>query len=508
MAIQSNGAVIRRVEVSEEHVGERVLHRHLPAWVISGAVHVGAIAIFAMALSGPREVEAKTGELVSVQVEDPAEDDPILVNPDVGFDPNLAAATDAKVEADANVTGPTAEGPPGLDNQPDTIAPQTMGAGLTGGLDSGDPATVAPDGSTARGAGGSSPFVVPGMQGRTGETKNLLLKRDGGSRDSEAAVARGLAWLARKQLKEGSWEFDGSSKDKVAATGMALLPFLAAGETHRVNTKYRKTVENGLNWLLSRQVSGGSFGTNNMYAHAIATVALCEAAGMTRDPNVKAKATLAVNYIVRAQCRNGSWGYTGPMPPEAGGDTSIVGWQIQALASAKLAEIKFERDKVYKDANRFLESVSSDSGSRYGYRDRTVSQTLTPVGLLAKYYMGEMGPRHPAFGRGVEFLKQLPPQKGYFDMYYYYYATQVVHFYEGPDWHKFWNPKMRDLLIDLQRKGGGDDLLGSWDKDQGFIGSSCGRLGTTCLALLTLEVYYRHLPLYKRDSGGLVELER
>src|SRR5262249_26530171 len=317
-------------------------------------------------------------------------------------------------------------------------------------------------------------------------------------------VGRGLAWLARKQLKDGSWEFDGSSKDKVAATGMALLPFLAAGETHRGNTKYRKTVENGLNWLLSRQVSGGSFGTNNMYAHAIASVALCEAAGMTRDPNVKAKATQAVMLIVRAQDKNGSWGYTPNIP----GDTSIVGWQVQALASAKLAEIKFEKDRVYKAANRFPEGVVSDSRSKFGYRDRTVSQTLTPVGLLSKYYMGEMGPRHPAFGRGVEFLKQFPPQKGYFDMYYYYYATQVVHFYEGPDWHKFWNPKMRDLLIDLQRKGGGDDLLGSWDKDQGFIGSSCGRLGTTCLALLTLEVYYRHLPLYKRDSGALVELER
>ena len=69
--------------------------------------------------------------------------------------------------------------------------------------------------------------------------------------------------------------------------------------------------------------------------------------------------------------------------------------------------------------------------------------------------MGEMSPRHPAYGRGVDFLKQFPPQKGYFDMYYYYYATQVVHFYEGPDWHKFWNPKMRDLLIDLQRQGRG-----------------------------------------------------
>jgi hypothetical protein len=67
---------------------------------------------------------------------------------------------------------------------------------------------------------------------------------------------------------------------------------------------------------------------------------------------------------------------------------------------------------------------------------------------------------------------------------------------------------MRDLLIDLQDKSGDPARKGSWERDSGFIGSACGRLGTTCLALLTLEVYYRHLPLYKRDSGGLMELER
>jgi hypothetical protein len=379
--------------------------------------------------------------------------------------------------------------------------------GVGTGFDGGANALQTADPGQAMGAGGGGAFAVPGMKGRSGATKDKMLKAGGGNSESEAAVARGLAWLARKQLKDGSWEFDGSAKDhKVAATGMALLPFLAAGETHKYGTKYKKTVENGLNWLMGKQVSGGSMGTNNMYAHAIATVALCEAAGMTKDPNVKAKAANAIAYIVGAQGRNGSWGYTGPAPNE--GDTSIVGWQIQALASARMAEIKFEKDKVYKEANKFLDSVSSDSGAKYGYRDKNGRPALSAVGLLSRYYMGEMGPRHPAFGRGVEFLKQSPPQKGYFDMYYYYYATQVVHFYEGPDWHKFWNPKMRDMLIDLQNKAGGDDIVGSWNKDQGFIGSQCGRVGTTCLALLTLEVYYRHLPLYKRDSGGLAELER
>jgi len=512
-SVESNGkptkgaAVIRRVEVAEEDAGSRVLNRHLPAWVISGALHVVIIGFMALVMSGNKEVVANINDLVTTQVEEPKEDEKNLTNEDVGFDPDLAAATDAKREEAVNVDAPATEDPVGLPDQPNETAPQTSVQGVGDAIGVGAAAEMG-DVGQQMGAGGGSAFAVEGMRGRSGATKDKLLKAGGGNTESEAAVARGLAWLARKQLRDGSWEFDGSAKgEKVAATGMALLPFLAAGETHKSGKKYKRTVENGLNWLMARVGSGGSMGTNNMYAHAIATVALCEAAGMTRDPNVKAKATQAVMFIVHAQGRNGSWGYTGPAPSE--GDTSIVGWQIQALASAKLAEIKFEKDKVYKEANKFLESVSTDSGSKYGYREKGESLSLTPVGLLSRYYMGEMGPRHPAYGRGVEFLKQkMLPNKGFFDMYYYYYATQVVHFYDGPDWHKVWNPKMRDLLVELQRKGGGDDLLGSWDKDQGFIGGACGRLGTTCLALLTLEVYYRHLPLYKRDNAGLGELER
>ena len=109
-----------------------------------------------------------------------------------------------------------------------------------------------------------------------------------------------------------------------------------------------------------------------------------------QGPGVKAKATKAVNYIVKAQGKNGSWGYTGRGRE---GDTSIVGWQIQALASARLAEIKFEKDKVYKEADKFLDSVSADSGVEVRLpREGRQSQTLTPVGLLSRYYMGD-GPR-------------------------------------------------------------------------------------------------------------------
>lgn len=496
--------VIRRVEVAEEEVGQRVMNRHVPAWVISGAVHVLVIGMAVLFLSGAEQVEAKPNDIVSTQVEDPKEEDPILTNEDVGFDAEIPAATASEIEKDANVIAPDnpAEAA-GIQSMEAESAPQTA----VMGVENVAPGTVGDTGGAfaGEGQGGGAAFAAAGMVGRSGATKDKLVKAGGGSPESEAAVGRGLAWLAKQQQRDGSWKFDGTSNDQIAATGLALLPFLAAGETHKGNGKYRKTVEAGLNWLMGKVQSGGGgfLGSNNMYAIAIGTVALCEAAGMTRDPMVKAKATTCANFVARAQGKNGSWGYTAGTE----GDTSIVGWQVQALASAHMAGIKFEKDKVYKDTEKFLDSVSLESGSFYGYREKGKSQTLTPVGLLSRYYMG-WTPRHPAYARGVDFLKQTPPQRGYFDMYYYYYATQVVHFFDGPDWHKFWNPRMRDMLVDMQHKAGDAAKIGSWDKDGGFIGGSCGRLGTTCLALLTLEVYYRHLPLYKRDNGGLAELER
>ncbi|HEX3149829.1 MAG TPA: prenyltransferase/squalene oxidase repeat-containing protein [Gemmataceae bacterium] len=330
--------------------------------------------------------------------------------------------------------------------------------------------------------------LAPVLRAQEEPSRDLLMKRGGANAESEAGVARGLAWLSRQQTADGHWEFDGTSKDQAAATGIALLPFLGAGEDHKNAVKYQKTVAKALQWLLDKQGKDGSVGTADMYAHAIATMALCEAAWRADDAKVKEKAADAVNFIVRAQGANGSWGYFGLVQME--GDTSIVGWQIQALSAAKRAGIAVD-DKVFKQADKFLMSVSTDGGAKYGYREKGASQTLTPVGLLSRNSMGKLDVTDKAFANGIDFLKQYPPKESYLDMYYYYYATQVAFRAGGDNWHKFWNPKMRDLLIDLQNKGGGDETRGSWDKDGGYIGTSCGKLGTTALAILTLEVYYR-----------------
>jgi hypothetical protein len=320
-------------------------------------------------------------------------------------------------------------------------------------------------------------------------------KAAAGPEFEDAAVADGLVWLARQQQKDGSWKFDGASKETVAATGLALLPFLAAGEGPTKAKKYRDVVKKGTDWLATNVRRDGRL-TDFMYAHAIGTIALCDAYQMAKTDKLKQSATAAVGFIVSAQGKNGSWGYSA----RTDGDTSIVGWQIQALKSAEMAGIKFEKDKVYKPANKFLESVSDNGGSTYGYREKGNSPTLTPVGLLSRYQTGDMTVRDDAFSKGVDFVKKSPPQKGTFDIYYLYYATRVLYSYGGPDWEKFWNPKVRDVLIEMQDKDGDDTKKGSWAKDQAQIGSQCGRLGTTSLCLLTLQVEQRY-PALKKDGA-------
>ena len=503
--------VIRRAMVNEEDTASRVMNRHVPAWVISGGFHVLIIGVFVLFWNVDKPLSGNQDDkIVTTKVPDKEERDENLTNTDLGFDPDLEAATQSPREEMENVEGPTAPDEPigspseTMEQPTQTFAPPGLGPTdqLNGAL-----SKNAPDGSVKPGEmGGGSNFATQGMKGRTGATKNKLLKEGGGNTETEAAVAKGLAWLAKQQKSDGRWVYDGSSTDEIAATGMALLPFLAAGITHKTpgDVKYKdypSVVAKGVAWLSGKQKSDGSFtGAGTMYSHGIASITLCEAYGMTKDPNIKDRAQKAINFIMSKQGKDGSWGYS----PGTNGDTSIVGWQVQALRSGRTAELTVDQKKMDL-ARDFLVSVSTESESQYGYASKGGTPTLSAVGLLCRQYMG-MGPQNPSLAKGVEYLKKQLPVETNWDMYYYYYATQVMHFFGGPVWDETWNPAMKAMLIKLQEKAGANS--GRWPKDNSHIGTSCGHIGTTCLALLTLEVYYRHLPLYKRGTGGLDDLEK
>jgi hypothetical protein len=346
------------------------------------------------------------------------------------------------------------------------------------------------------------------LTGRTGAARSSLLVKGGGTGESERSVTLGLRWLARHQQPEGQWSFHHGSDDPgtlekctTGATGLAILAFLGAGHTHRAeHVRFQPNVDQGLKFLIAhekRSKEGGDLrgevvSNEGIYAHAIATLALCEAYGLTKDEKLLAPAQQAVNFIVSAQDpKKGGWRYS----PREPGDTTVTGWQVMALKSAKSSGLKVPTHTL-NDAGRFLDSVQTAGGSRYGYDRAGSSPPMTAIGLLCRMYLG-WKQNAPPLRRGVQYLSHTGPSIN--DIYYDYYATQVLHHWGGTEWKK-WNEVLREYLIESQAKEG--DALGSW-KPTGDRGAGPGgRLYQTCLSIMTLEVYYRYLPIYQRETAN------
>jgi hypothetical protein len=345
--------------------------------------------------------------------------------------------------------------------------------------------------------------------GRRPPLKPLLISQLGGTDETEAAVNRGLVWLKNHQQPDGRWCLHafGSLPDchgqcthpgilsDTGGTALALLPFLAAGSTH-LEGEYAPLVGRGLAWLIDNQKDEGGWsdgGIVKMYAHGLATIALSEAYAMTGDPRFREPIEKAVELIAQYQDEEGGWRYI----EDQIGDNSVTGWQLMALRSAQAGGIAVPK-RIFASAMEFLDTVQPDKNRglfSYG-ENRPVSDTMTAEGLLSREY-GGWSYNHPALKSGVaELLKSYMPSKEKPNMYYWYYATQTLHHVGGKAWQK-WNEPMRQMLIDLQIKDG--HMAGSWTPKLQYVLAG-GRLYMTALGTLTLEVYYRHMPLYAKYS--------
>jgi hypothetical protein len=323
-----------------------------------------------------------------------------------------------------------------------------------------------------------------------------------------------------------------------AATGLALLAYLGAGYDPVNAERYREQIVDGLEYLMRNQRAAGKDGStpenegdyfvpsdesenknNNarFYSHAIATMALCEAYGMSQDSRYRDSAQRAIEFIVRTQSKKlGGWRYT----PGVESDTSVTGWMITALKSGELAGLKVPKES-YELAQKWLQSAADKGEFGYAYNPyaedsgetkrrgwRTSSAPMTAVGLLMEMYFGK--PKtDPRMVQGAEYLQQRLPQVengGYVDTYYWYYATQVMRHMGGAHWQA-WEQAMGPMLRDNQVKAG--PLAGSWSPTYRRAvtsrwgddrwGKNGGRIYVTALNLLTLEVDYRKLPLYQTE---------
>ncbi len=400
----------------------------------------------------------------------------------------------------------------------DLVRPELGGMG---GIFSTNPAGVA-EGSGGVGTGkgtGDNPGTGGDGTGFGGRGKGRHgLGGSGATQATERSVAAALHWLARHQAPAGNWSlqfFDRqcmssrgcSGKGAVdaddAATALALLPFLGAGQTHRTKGPYEKHVRKGISWLIKQQQANGCLAIAQkrpMYSHGLATIVLCEAYGMTQDSYVGQPALRTLQFIEQAQHPStGGWRYF----PGDEGDTSVTGWQVMALKSGQMAKLPVN-PMVLENVEKWLKSVSAGRyGGLYRYQANEVEgvkPSMTAVGMLCRQYLG-IDRNAPSMLEGKAYLlAHLPSADSERDTYYWYYATLAMHNFMGPEWDA-WNRPMRRTLIKTQCKNGGC-AEGSWDPDQPTAdrwGSPGGRLMITSLSTLTLEVYYRFMPLFRTN---------
>jgi hypothetical protein len=341
----------------------------------------------------------------------------------------------------------------------------------------------------------------------------------GGTEHSERSVEASLRWLARMQSRDGRWEAKafGAGKVKIdengvdrdyagrdadsGVTALAVLAFLGAGYTHEEG-QYSETVDRALRWLIGQQKSDGNLGADAghfamHYCHAIATYAIAEAYGMQNDPtsNTMLREPLlkGVRYILQNQNPDGGWRYLKGQKS----DISMTGWQLMALKSAEIAGVNIPRS-AKADVIGFLKARSLGTyGGLAGYREELPpSPSMTAEAMFCKQMLG-MRRDNAAAREAAEYLLARLPTRESFNEYYWYYGTLAMYQFGGEGWAS-WNAAIRDLLISEQRSDG--DYAGSWDP-LGPWAQYGGRIYSTALSTLCLEVYYRFLPLYQMGAA-------
>lgn len=344
-----------------------------------------------------------------------------------------------------------------------------------------------------------------GLEGRNDGARDALRGKYGGDKLTDAAVSNALKWLARQQQKDGTWSLMGpytsgaTSENVESATAMALLAFQGNGNTHQKG-QYKANVAAGMKAMLRMQDGKGNFfhggrSHDSLYTQAQCTIFICELYGMSKDPALKAPAELALLYCLEAQHELGGWRYS----PKSDSDTSVTGWMVMALQSAKMAGLLVPSSNLDL-INSYLDKAAVNGGSEYGYMPGQGSTpAMTAEGLLCRQYLGWKQDDKRLTTGADYLLTQLPDWKDR-DMYFWYYATQTMHHMEGNWWHQ-WNNAFKGMLTEHQVSVGAEN--GSWDPlgdspDLWAVRGQGGRLYVTCLSVYMLEVYYRHLPIYSK----------
>ena len=370
-----------------------------------------------------------------------------------------------------------------------------------------------------------------------------------GDAATEAAVMKALRWLKATQEPDGSWgtkpEFGlKRGMDKAAGAGFAILTYLAHGETP-ASKEFGPTVQKALDYLinsvyvvkdkngkLAKDPNGNtpyirmSGAGGSEYGFLIGTYALCEAYGMTKNPNAREAAEKTLGRIISGQTATGGWNYNMARVTKDGpDDISFGGWAMQAIKAGKMAGIHLPgMEECIKKAVNCLKKRNYSEKAGFVYRATTNHKGgtggLAGVGCLAMQLLGYAKEKEVANALNVmrdwqpslDKVYSYAPGKPENAQYYCYYAAQCK--YQAGMckdatpanftlWKK-WNAEMKALYtkaiitvtdksgqpVTVKDPAGKDRPIGRWENKDHYNYDVMG----TCLAALQLMVYYRYLP--------------
>ena len=312
----------------------------------------------------------------------------------------------------------------------------------------------------------------------------------------DAAISRGLAFLARQQGADGAFDPGGP---RVATTGLGVLAFLSAGQTPDVG-KYGLNLRSAIEWLVSRQASDGYFGAGDrgMYSHAISTLALAEAYGVetgaARRVRLHSALVRSVAIILAAQDAPksapvfvGGWRYERNSPDS---DLSLPGWNVLALRAARDVGIVIPEANVQK-AGEFVLRCLDPVSKGFGYQPGNAAQPGdTAIGLLCLDVLGVGAANEAATNAAKKYLLAHPvdPESA-FAYYGTYYVAQAAFQHGGDAWATFGRTTL-ERVVRTQDKDGG------WPQSKG--GQEPGRVYATAMSVATLTAVYRLLPVFQR----------
>ncbi len=314
--------------------------------------------------------------------------------------------------------------------------------------------------------------------------------------ECEAAVKKGLSFLASKQGGNGSWRSEGHyGSYPVTMTSLASLGVLASGSTP-TQGEHAPLLRKSLTYLVrSPQSNGlicrrGDEESRSMYGHGFAMLFLAQVYGMEEDEErlnqIRWCLQKGVALTEQSQSRLGGWLYT---PDMRGDEGSVTITQVQALRAARNAGIAVPK-KVIDGAMDYLEKSFLPSGGiayRVGMSDPRAP--ITAAAVACWFNAGEYD--NPMALKALEYCKRNigvgNTRQGVWGHYFYahFYMAQVMYLAGDKEWDDYF-PKIRDYLLNTQNEDG------SWD------GDSVGRVYGTAIALVILQLPDGYLPIMQR----------